>query len=262
MRKFGIKIWSTDVLKNPHFVTECVKAVKDGKFGYVELFALPETFQETAAKLKAEIGQEKVIIHAPHSKFGVDTGTADAYADNCKKLTSSFQFADLLSAEIIILHAGCGEGDAFVDETIRQFNLLHDSRLCVENLPYFCTATGKILHGASPQQIARIKAETGCGFCFDFSHAVCAANHYHRDIWKDLQQYASLKPSMYHLCDGDFAETADKHLHFGEGNYNLQRLLQDYTTQDALITMETGYGTPNGIEPWLKDIDYIRLLEK
>lgn len=260
MRKFGIKVWSKDVVGNPAFFKACVEAVRDNKFGYIELFALPGSYEETKQSLKAEIGTLPVIIHAPHSKFGLDTGNAEAYESNCRKLKDSQQFADLFNADIIILHTGNGEGDAYLDETIRQFKLINDSRIAVENLPYLCTATYKNLHGTSPEQIKRVKSETGCKFCLDFSHAVCASNHYQRDVFADLAAYAALKPDMYHLCDGQFDEVLDKHMHFGDGNYDLGRLIRDYTSEDGLITMETGYGTPTGIEPWLSDIAYIRKL--
>lgn len=262
MRKFGIKIWSADVLKNPCFFQDCVAAVKEGKFDYIELFALTDSFETTGKLLKREIGSLPVIIHAPHSKFGLDTGNPDSYESNCKKLKDSQDFADMFNSEIIILHAGNGEGNKYLEESIRQFKMINDKRIAVENLPYMCTSTNKNLHGTSPEQIRMLKDETGCKFCLDFSHAVCAANHYKRDVWTDLEAYEKLEPDMYHLCDGLSDEVLDKHLHYGEGNYDLRRLLNNYTSKEAIITMETGHGTPIGVEPWLNDIAYIKKLEE
>ena len=65
---------------------------------------------------------------------------------------------------------------------------------------------------------------------------------------------------MYHLCDGDINSDNDSHLHYGEGNYDLKRLLLDFTTPDALITMETGHGIPLDVQPWIDDINYIHSL--
>lgn len=37
MPRYGIKVWSKDVLKNPDFFNEAAVAVKNGTFGYIEL---------------------------------------------------------------------------------------------------------------------------------------------------------------------------------------------------------------------------------
>ena len=47
MPRYGIKVWSKDVLKNPDFFNEAAEAVKNGTFGYIELFAIPDSFNET-----------------------------------------------------------------------------------------------------------------------------------------------------------------------------------------------------------------------
>lgn len=43
MPRYGIKVWSKDVLKNPDFFNEAAEAVKNGTFGYIELFAIPDS---------------------------------------------------------------------------------------------------------------------------------------------------------------------------------------------------------------------------
>lgn len=262
MRKLGVKLWSDDVFAHADFSAQCVEGIRNGDFNYLELFALPESYEKTAEGWKKLLSGIEVIIHAPHSRFELDTGNASAFEKNKRILESSFRFADLFNSEIVIVHAGMGEGEKFVDETIRQFKRFDDKRIAVENLPYYCTSTGNILHGTSPDEIRRIKEETGCQFCFDFSHAVCAANHYKRDVKSDLAAYYALKPDMYHMCDGLTDETEDKHLHYGKGNYNLAEMLNDFTAKDAIITMETGKGIPASTDEWLNDAKYLRALEK
>lgn len=258
MRKFGVKLWSKDFVKNPGFAEQSIAAVKDGSFDYVELFALPGTYDELHNAVYAGLHDIPVIIHAPHSVFGVDTGNAERFEQNRIDLEASFRFADLLKSEIIILHPGFNEDEAALAESINQFRRLHDRRLAVENMPAWCSSTGRALHGSSPEQIKRFIEETDCQFCLDFSHAVCAANHYGRDKLSDLQAYQRLKPCMYHLCDGDWNSDKDEHRHYGEGNYPLGELLKDYTDSDALITMETGHGIPTAIRPWINDITYLK----
>ena len=239
MPRYGIKVWSKDVLKNPDFFNKAAEAVKNGTFGYIELFAIPDSFNETQSLIAPAIKGLPVVIHAPHSCFGLDTGNPELETSNQKKFEDSRRFADLLNAEIIILHAGAGASEACLSETIRQFRNIGDSRIAVENLPLICSSTHVRLHGNIPAEIQRIITETGCKFCLDFSHAVCAANSTNADVWQTLNAFAALNPSMYHLCDGNINGTDDEHLHYGEGNYDLKRLVTEYVEPNALVTMET-----------------------
>ena len=184
------------------------------------------------------------------------------FVQNQEKLADSQRYADLLGAEIIILHAGFNEGEQYVIESAHQFKAFKEPRLAVENLPYFCSSTQKILHGTSPMEVKQIMEISGCQFCLDFSHAVCAANSYKRDIFADLKAYQALNPVMYHMCDGEWTSDKDEHRHYGDGNYPLAELLNNYTNPDTFITMETGYGVPTAIQPWLDDITYLRALLK
>lgn len=258
MRKFGVKLWSKDFVKNPDFAKQSIAAVKDGYFDYVELFAIPKTYDDLHTVIGDDLQGVPVIIHAPHSVFGVDTGNPERFEQNQIDLDSSFRFADLLKSEIIILHPGFDEDEAALSESINQFRKLNDKRLAVENMPAYCSSTGRTLHGSSPEQIKRIVEESGCRFCLDFSHAVCAANHYGRDRIEDLKAYRQFNPCMYHMCDGDWNSDKDEHRHYGEGNYPLETLLNDYTDSETFITMETGHGIPTDIQPWIDDIMYLK----
>lgn len=257
MRKFGLKLWSKDFIKNKEFVKSAENALKDGKFDYLELFALPCSFEETKEAVRESFSGVKTVIHAPHAIQQLDIAKKEEFFNNQKRLEDSRKFADLLGAEIIILHPGCGRGEALLDESIRQFKAMGDERLAVENLPWYCSQTKRELHGIEPWEIKRFIDEAGAKFCLDFSHAICGANSCKRDIYEVLGEFKALNPAMYHLCDGDVASTNDSHLHFGEGNYDLKRLVLEYTVEDGLITMETGHGIPQDVKPWLEDIAYI-----
>lgn len=262
MKKFGVKLWSRDFAKNPEFARQSVAAVKEGYFDYIELFAVQHTYEEYHQKIAAEFKGIKTIIHAPHAALGMDVGNSEMFTQNQDKLADSQKYADLLGAEIIILHAGLNEGEQYVEESARQFKAFHEPRLTVENLPLLCTATGKHSHGTSPAQIRQIMEASGCQFCLDFSHAICAANSYNRDKFEDLKAYQALNPVMYHMCDDNWNGIRDDHLHYGEGNYPLAELLNNYTNPDTFITMETGYGIPTAIQPWIDDITYLKSLLK
>ena len=93
MPRYGIKVWSKDVLKNPDFFNEAAEAVKNGTFGYIELFAIPDSFNETQSLIAPAIKGLPVVIHAPHSCFGLDTGNPELETSNQKKFEDSRRFA-------------------------------------------------------------------------------------------------------------------------------------------------------------------------
>ena len=257
MRKFGLKLWSVDFIKNIDFVKSAENALKNGQFGYLELFALPDTFDLVKKHVEVFKGT-KTVIHAPHLCQNLNPSDQSAFEDNQHKLSDSQRFADFLNASIIILHPGVRDVDSRIEENLRQFKAFNEPRIAVENLPFICSSTHKNLEGVTPKEIKRFIDETHCQFCLDFSHAICGANYYKYDVYKRLAEFTDLKPCMYHLCDGNFSSTVDEHLHYGEGNYDLRRLVLEYTVDNAMITMETGHGIPSSVQPWLDDLAYIQ----
>lgn len=253
MPKLGIKVWTRDVLKNRAFFNQAVAAVKNGEFDYIELFVFPNSYEDTCQIIKDEMAGVATIIHNSHSAYGFDAGNAERRQENAKDFRDSQKFADKLGAEIIIVHAGGGDKQENLEETIRQFKAFNDSRIAVENMPYDCRVSKKIQHGVFPAQIEMIMYLTGCQFCLDFSHAMCSANYYQRDFYETIRQFNALEPVMYHICDGFDDEIIDKHLHFGEGNYNLDFLINEVIRDDAFVTMETGYLPPVDLNPWQED---------
>lgn len=262
MRNLGIKIWTRDVVKNINFFNQAVKAAKEGKFDYIELFVFPNSYEASCTTIEKEMKGIKTIIHNSHSAYGFDAGDKDAFENNLHDINDSKKFADMLGAEIIIVHAGCGNTPENIEETIRQFKLFGDKRIAVENMAYLCNESRKIQHGVFPEQIKQIKEQAGCKFCLDFSHATCAANYYQRNPLEEIKKYQELKPDMYHICDGFSDEIYDKHKHFGTGNYDLAFLVNQIIADNAYVTMETGEKPPVDIQPWLDDRDYFRALEK
>ena len=261
MRKLGVKLWTRDVLKNKAFFDDVAEAVRRKEFEYVELFVFPNTYEDTFEAVREGLRGCPVIIHNSHSAYGFDCGDSDALKNNLKDIGDSQRFADALHADIIIVHAGCGTLPQNIDETIRQFRLFNDMRIAVENMAAFCMVSKKFQHGVFPEQIERIKAETGCKFCMDFSHAVCAANYYKRKPVDILDDFRLLEPDMYHQCDGRLQGIDDVHLHFGEGDFDLETIINRFIDEEARVTMETGYKPPLNADPWRKDRDYFRRLE-
>ena len=260
MRKFGFKTFSSNLRNNPKIfddIREYVIAHNDKMF--VEFMIVPGTSKTELSVLKDKFSDIEVRIHAPHHLLGFDAANKGLEVSNRKMFELSQTAADILNAKTIVVHSGCGEGIGALKETVRQFNLFDDKRIVVENLPL---GDRLKLSANTPDEVLYIKEHCGCGFCFDFSHALGAANYLGIDKNEQLSGFYQLRPDVYHICDGLIDETEDKHWHFGEGNYPLQHFIKNYTDNDAYITMETGQGVPHGIEKWIDDFEFMIKIEK
>lgn len=259
MRKFGFKIFSTNLYNAPEFVKECADFAANHSDVFIELMTHTESSENDFNKLKAQFESIDVRIHAPHNVMGFDTGNKDLEQQNQKILAVAQRAADIFNSKTIVVHAGLGHGEKYISETARQFKLFNDSRILVENLPYLDNVSVP-MHGSTADEISYIMNECGCGFCFDFSHAICAALRLKKDIETQLKEFFALNPAVYHMCDGNINEPQDAHLHFGEGNYPLKHFLNDLTAADAYITMETGKGAELHCDFRIKDYNYLKAL--
>ncbi|MDR2794335.1 MAG: sugar phosphate isomerase/epimerase [Holosporaceae bacterium] len=257
MRQFGICLETGDFIEKPDFVDQILGLVKDGIYDFAQLIVLADSYAGAGAIIREKMLDIRTVIHAPF--YDVDMGNRDLPESNLGKLKDAQKFADLLYADIIIVHPGKGDGEEYLRETIRQFQLISDLRIAVENLPY--NPHGRVLHGSSPENIKRIIDETECKFCFDLAHAICAANSLGRNVYDDFAQYNALRPSLYHLSDGDFSATVDHHLHLGFGNYDIAKILREFIPEDAMIVLETRHENATTADLWIKDMQCIKELE-
>ena len=263
MRKYGFKLFSSNLQNNPAFVDEAAAFVRQNCLEmFVELMIIPSTPEADLALLQQKFAGLEVTIHAPHNSMGFDTGYRERFESNAKILSHAQRAADRFDAKVIVVHAGGGEAKENLEETARQFRLFNDPRIVIENLPYEASDVEGRMHGTTPEEIKYVMDYAGCGFCFDFSHAVGAANSLGLDLEKQLSGFYKLKPTLYHMCDGDVRGTEDEHMHYGEGNFPLKEFLQKYVAADAMITMETGAGMPINASAWIEDFNYLHLLQQ
>lgn len=260
MRKYGFKIFSDNMQKAPALLDECVAFIQNKTDMFIELMVLPDASESELRTIRQRVGDIEVRIHAPHHVMGFDAGNKNKEKQNREILQISQFAADIFGAKTIVVHAGCGHDQEQVKETARQFKLFNDARIVVENLPFIDDGDGMLLQGNTAAEIQYIKDESGCGFCLDFSHAICAALSLNIDIERQLQDFFALKPDVYHLCDGDIRKAADVHLHYGEGNYPLKHFLHDLTAENAYITMETGHGVSQHNNLLIDDYNYLKNL--
>jgi len=260
MRKYGFKIFSTNLLTAPKLIKDCADYVKKQDDMFLELMVVASSSEKDLYEIKRQVGEAEVRIHAPHHVMGFDAGNKTLEKQNREIFAKAQAAADIFNAKTIVVHAGCGHSKEHISETARQFKLFNDKRIVVENLPFMDDADKRELQCGTADEIKYIQDACGCGFCFDFSHAVCAAATLQIEVEKQLQSFYDLHPNVYHLCDGNIAENKDSHSHFGEGNYPLKHFLNDFTDEHAYITMETGHGVPQNKDLWVDDYHYLKAL--
>lgn len=260
MRKFGFKIYSTNLYTAPNLIKACADYVSSVADAFIELMVGPSSSMADLKKIKRQIGNIEVRVHAPHDSMGFNPADKELEQQNRNLLALSQKAADLFKSKTIVVHAGLGHGQKYIDETVRQFRLFCDSRIVVENLPYLDYGTVP-MHGSTAEDISYIMQETGCGFCFDFSHAVCSAISLNVDIDEHLKNFFELHPTVYHMCDGDTTQSNDLHLHFRKGNFPLPHFLNDFTVKDAYITMETSMHVEQDISLKIEDYLYLKSVQ-
>ena len=116
---------------------------------------------------------------------------------------------------------------------------------------------GNISNGYSPEEINFVMENTGLGFCLDVGHCFCAANALKVEPFEYLNRFMQLKPDMYHLTDNEFNSPFDKHYHFGQGNYDIERILT-VIPEDSLVTIETNKDFKDNLSDFVKDIEVLK----
>jgi len=261
MRKFGFKVYSTNLYNAPNLIKECAEYASSVPDAFIELMVVPDSTMTDIKTIKEQIGDVEVRIHAPHDGMGFDPANKELQQKNQNLVAFAQKAADIFKAKTIVIHAGLGHGQQYINETVRQFKLFNDSRIVVENLPHLDYGTVP-MHGSTADDISYIMQESGCGFCFDFSHAVCSALTLNINIDEHLRKFFNLHPSVYHMCDGDIHKDDDLHLHFGDGNFPLSHFLNDFTDKDAYITIETSISIEPNANLKIEDYQYMKSIQK
>ncbi len=247
----GLKLWSTNL---DYYAKEALRLYEQGYCSYVELYAVPGTFEETAVGWKNL--NIPYTLHCPHFAHGFNLGKSELKNNNKTIFDEVKRFADLLNVDFIIIHGGI-DGEA--EETAKQLKDLNEPRALIENKPYKAVpviAPGKTCVGYSPEEIEIIKSLSGCGFCLDFNHAICAANSFNHNYIDHIKKFMAIKPDMFHLSDLPDEKTEyDGHFHLGDGQINLSSLAQ-FMNKDSKVSLETAKNSRTSLEDFIKDSEY------
>jgi deoxyribonuclease IV len=245
--QFGLKLGC----KNINYTEDIFSFFEAGYFQYIELFAVPGSFNDTIGYWKQF--PIPIIIHAPHSFAGMNLSLPEECENNKKKLKETFQFADALKSEAIIFHSGV---NGKIEETINQLRPFVDSRCLVENKP-MKGLNGEKCIGYTSEEIKYIFNELNIDFCFDFGHAICAANSIKREPFIFIKEFLELNPHMYHLTDGDYTSEYDSHLHYGKGTFPIKELLK-FVPNDKKLTNEAKHNSELKLNDFKEDFFYVK----
>ncbi len=245
---FGLKLWSI----NENYIKEAISLYKQGIYNYIELYTVPDSYNNFIDLWKTL--DIPYIIHAPHYYGGLNLARKENKDKNIRLIGEVIKFADSLKARYIIFHPGVA-GD--INETVLQLNEIADSRILIENKPYYALKDGLVCNGSSPEEIKFIMEMANVGLCLDMGHAICSANVYKIDPLDYIKGFINLKPMMYHLTDGDYTGLYDSHKHFGIGNLPVKAIL-DILPLNCYITIETEKNSQDSLSDFVEDIEYLR----
>jgi len=257
MFNVGLKVWSGNLA----YIQDARRLFEQNYCQYIELLAVPDSFESTITfwqDLKIPF-----IIHAPHFNLGLNLANKENFEKNMSLAQETLRFADALNAKIIIFHSGANGN---LDETIRQLKVINDSRIVIENKPYYGSRGHEVwkdivCNGHAPDQIERVMRETGVGFCFDLEHAITAANALGIDQMEYVKSFLALKPTMFHLTDGDWNGIYDQHKHLGQGSIKYDQILGLYPS-DCTVTVESIHDFKDNLTDFEQDVAYLRGIEK
>ena len=90
MRKYGFKLFSTNLQNNPAFVDEAAAFVRaNNREMFIELMVVPTTPAEDWDVFRDKFAGLEVTIHAPHNTMNFDTGYPERFESNAKILDAA-----------------------------------------------------------------------------------------------------------------------------------------------------------------------------
>lgn len=250
--QLGLKLWSVNTGR---YLTEARRLYDCGLFDYLELYAVPGTLNTLQQWQSLNL---PIVIHAPHFKHGFNLAMREHRESNRRLYEEVRRFADTLNARYIIFHGGTFGN---INETAQQLAELHEPRALIENKPCITRDRGTILNcrGASLEEIQSVIQVSGCGFCLDIPHAICAANYRQEGQMKLLRDFNSLNPTMYHLADMmDTTQHIDDHTQLGLGALDMSQFIPGIIEHESMVTIETTRRVENSLQEFEREVNWFQ----
>ena len=171
------------------------------------------------------------VVHAPHHSHGVNPCAPTAYDDRPPQeieehielaMSQTFEAADVLDAETIVLHAGRyrpGERSDAAAGFSEFLDRCFDPRLTLENLP--AVYAGYPLLGNTAEELAALADGKITRFCLDFPHLACTANYRRFSFAEELERFETLDVTLHHLSNIRRGSITDEHLELDHPNGGL-----------------------------------------
>lgn len=247
--KIGLKLWSVNT---DFYLSEAKKLYDNGIYDYIELYVVPGSLDTLSEWQKLNI---PFIMHNAHFAHGFNLAKAENKDRNREIYEETKRFADELNAQYIIFHGGM---DGNIEETAKQLVNFNEPRALIENKPYIAPK-GEKRHcrGYSIEEISQVMSQTGCGFCLDIGHAVCAANSINKEPYAYLAEFEKLLPTMYHISGNYIDSTIDRHLHLYEGNFDINKIFKIINTE-RYISIETNKESKENLDDFVNDAKFYK----
>jgi len=233
--RLGFKMYSDELGK---YENEVFKILKQNLFSYIELFVNPNSLEYLAGwkEFKNKINLP-FTLHAPHSIYNINLADKNQEEFNRKILKEQIDiYTESMDAQYVVVHPGKGFN---IEETIRQLKLIKPKRMVIENKPLISKKTMKPTYrGATVEEIKFIKENYDCGFCLDISHCMSTANALNKNPYDYLKEFQKLNPTCYHISGNKLDSLTDRHLHFKECDWDLDKIF-DIVDTEKNITVET-----------------------
>lgn len=222
---------------------------EDGAIRHIQVQAVPlprPVFRERLDRVAAS--GIPSVVHAPHHSHGVNPCAPAAYDDRPlpeieahieEEMNRTYEAADVLGAETIVLHAGRYEpgGRLAAVETFSGFLDRHaDPRLALENLP--AVYAGYPLLGNTAEDLAALAGTKITRFCLDFPHLACTANYRRLSFAAELERFEDLDVALHHLSNIRRNSITDEHLELDhpEGGLDLAAVFARLRRHPAVPT--------------------------
>lgn len=252
MYKRGLKLWS---INTDCYYNEAIRIYNDNVFDYIELYIVPETLEYLSKWKELKI---PFIIHCPHFAHGFNMAKQEKQENNRKIFDEVQKYADELDAKYIVIHGGI-DGD--IRETAIQLAFFNEPRALIENKPFIALPNkmgGEFCRGYNIEEIKTVQEISGCGFCLDFGHAICAANSLKQKPYSYVKRFLKLNPKMFHLTDiEDITSVYDSHPHLGTGQLDFKRIF-DMIPDESYITFETIKNSKENLNDFVEDMKWLK----
>lgn len=257
----SIKIGMGLRTNEPQLISEANGLFKSGLVDFVEIFVIPEADSIHFQKLEMPL-----TIHAPHDSSGVNLCDPSKLELSKGLINKAVQIGERLNAKFVTCHSGHINKNYdyknAMDGMIDSLTLLNHKSLCIENLTFNAVIDGMICTCHKPEDVQEIVKKTKLGFCLDLNHAYKAAVSLGQEPKGFIGRFMELKPSYFHLTDGNMHQNQDEHLPLGQGDYDLKFMKECVNrSKSKMAVIETRRKSHTSLEENVRDIEFLRGLE-